>query len=201
MRGFPRRLRVARLCGRLRVARLSLAAFACGLAFSVIAGCGGASVAFDGHEYRNGKVAFRVGDVPASWRRLDVTDASLAFRDDTREASILLNARCGAKDEDVPLVSLTGQLIMGTTDREFEKEETIPFDGREARHSILKAKLDGVLLRYEIYVEKKDGCTYDFVYVSPLDHVDGAPDFERFVRDFRTLGGSGDVTAAAGAGS
>ena len=160
--------------------------------------CGTSGAAFDGHEYRNGKVAFHVGDVPASWRRLDVTDATLAFRDDAREASILLNARCGEKDGDVPLVSLTGQLIMGTTDREFEKEETIPFDGREARHSILKAKLDGVLLRYDIYVEKKDGCVYDFVYVSPPDQSDGASNFERFVGDFRTLGGSGDVAVAAG---
>ena len=160
--------------------------------------CGGSSVAFDGHEYRNGKVAFRVGEVPSSWRRLEVTDATLAFRDDAREASVLLNARCGEKDGDVPLVSLTGQLILGTTDREFEKEETIPFDGREARHSVLKAKLDGVLLRYDIYVEKKDGCVYDFVYVSPPDHADGSPDFEHFVGDFRTLGGSGDVAVAAG---
>lgn len=164
--------------------------------------CGSSGAVFDGHEYRNGKIAFRVGDVPASWRRLDVTDASLAFRDDSREASILLNARCGAKDGDVPLVSLTGQLIMGTTDREFEKEETIPFDGREARHSILKAKLDGVLLRYDIYVEKKDGCTYDFVYVSPPDRADGAhidsTDFEHFVGDFRTLSGAGDVASSGG---
>jgi hypothetical protein len=195
------RLRVARLFfGRLRVARLLPISAA--LVAGAIA-CGGASLSFDGHEYRNGKVAFRVGDVPASWRRLDVTDATLAFRDDTREASVLLNARCGEKDGDVPLVSLTGQLIMGTTDREFEKEETIPFDGREARHSILKAKLDGVLLRYDIYVEKKDGCVYDFVYVSPPDAAAAsasAPDFEHFVGDFRTLGGSGDV-AVAGAGS
>jgi hypothetical protein len=176
--------------GRLRIARLALAA----LAF-VAAACGSSGMAFDGHEYRNGKIAFRVGDVPASWRRLDVTDASLAFRDDSREASILLNARCGEKDGDVPLVSLTGQLIMGTTDREFEKEETIPFDGREARHSILKAKLDGVVLRYDIYVEKKDGCTYDFVYVSPPDRADGSVEFERFVGDFHTLGGSGDITS------
>jgi hypothetical protein len=180
---------------RLRVARLGFGSLA--VVIGAVA-CGSSGAAFDGHEYRNGKVAFRVGDVPASWRRLDVTDASLAFRDDAREASILLNARCGAKDGDVPLVALTGQLIMGTTDREFEKEETIPFDGREARHSILKAKLDGVVLRYEIYVEKKDGCTYDFVYVSSPERADGAPDFEHFVGDFRTLTGSGDVASSTG---
>jgi hypothetical protein len=184
---------------RLRVARLL--ALAVTIAISTMVACGGASTTFDGHEYRNGKVAFRVGDIPSSWKRLDVTDASLAFRDDARAATILLNARCGGKDDDVPLVALTGQLIMGTTDRDYTKEETIPFDGREARHSVLKAKLDGVLLAYDIYVEKKDGCTYDFVYISPPDRVDGAADFERFVGDFRTLGGSGDVNVAAGGGS
>ncbi|MEO8875093.1 MAG: hypothetical protein ABI461_05855 [Polyangiaceae bacterium] len=180
-----------------------LLALIAGVAISAAA-CGAAGGTFDGHEYRKGDIAFRVGEVPASWKRLDVSDASLAFRDDAHAATILLNARCGGKDDDVPLVALTGQLIMGTTDREYSKEETIPFDGREARHSVLKAKLDGVLLAYDIYVEKKDGCTYDFVYISPpaaAGAVAGSPEFEHFVGDFRTLGGSGNVKVVAGDGS
>jgi len=58
---------------------------------------------------------------------------------------------------------------MGTTAREFESQRVFPFDGREAMRSILRAKLDGVPLQYDILVMKKDGCLYDLVYVAPPD--------------------------------
>jgi hypothetical protein len=157
----------------------------------VAAGCGGASHLSDG-VYRAGEVGFTVPPVPAGWRRIDVSDATLAFRDDRAEASILVNARCSHLDDDVPLAALTNLLVMGTTERDFVSQETVPFDAREALHSVLKAKLDGVLMQYDLYVLKKDGCVYDFVYVSPpSSYAAGAPVFEGFVTGFHTLPGSG----------
>ncbi len=76
---------------------------------------------------------------------------------------------------------------MGTTEREFDAQDTVPFDGREALHTLLRAKLDGVPMQYDIYVMKKDGCVYDLVYVAPPGHfADGAADFERFATGLRT---------------
>ena len=119
--------------------------------------------------------------MPSTWRRIDVEGADLAFRDDARQASVLLDVRCGARDDDAPLSILTDHLIMGTTERQVEVEETIPFDGREAMHRVLRAKLDGVPMQYDIYVMKKDGCVHDLVYVAPPDHfAEGSPEFERF---------------------
>ncbi|WP_394825297.1 hypothetical protein [Pendulispora albinea] len=141
-----------------------LAGFLC---MSFALGCGGSQRSFDGSVYRNGQVAFRIPPPPSGWRRVEVNDASLAFRDDARDAVILVNGRCGGKDDDTPLAALTAHLIMGTTEREYLKEETLPFNGREARHTLLRAKLDGVPRVYDIYVAKKDGCVYDFVHVAP----------------------------------
>jgi len=150
-------------------------------------GCGTAPAKFDGSVYRDGKVAFRVGDVPGGWHKVDVDDAALAFRDD-RGSSVLVNAQCGLKAEDIPLVALTNQLIMGTTEREYVKEEVLQFDRREARHTILRAKLDGVPLVWDIYVMKKDGCVYDLVFVAPGDRFEqGRDSFERFATGFHTL--------------
>jgi hypothetical protein len=144
------------------------------------AACGGAQH-FDGRAYRGAAVSFDVPTVPPAWRRVDVTAADLAFRDDARGGSILIDGRCGRRDEDVPLTSLTQQLILGTTERDFVTEETIPFDAREALHTILRAKLDGVVMQYDVYVLKKDGCVYDFVYVAPPTRfAEGAPSFEQF---------------------
>ncbi len=149
-----------------------------------------ASPSFDGAVYRAGAIVFRVGHMPPDWKRLDLADASLAFRD-ARRASVLINAKCNATDEDTPLASLTAHLVMGTTEREYRAEETIPFDGREARHTVLGAKLDGVMMTYDIYVLKKDGCTYDLVYVAPPNvFADGSAAFEGFATGFHTASGA-----------
>ncbi|HWL88512.1 MAG TPA: hypothetical protein VNO21_22065, partial [Polyangiaceae bacterium] len=115
-------------------------------------GCGGSQRSFDGSVYRNGAVVFRVPASPSTWHAIEIGSSALAFRDDSHDAAILVNGRCGGKDDDTPLSALTTQLIMGTTEREFLEEETIPFDGREARHTRLRAKLDGVPRVYDIFV-------------------------------------------------
>ena len=157
--------------------------------------CGGAAArSFDGKTYRDGPVAFQIGAVPSSWRAVEVTDASLAYRDDSHGASILLNARCHRPDEGTPLVALTNHLLMGSTAREVVSQETEPFDGREALHTKMRAKWDGVPIAFDIYVAKKDGCIYDFVYMGdPTAHDEGIRDFDTFVLSFHTLPGSGTV--------
>jgi hypothetical protein len=143
---------------------------------------------FDEGVLRKGELAVHVGPLPSKWRRVDVDGADLAFRDDAHGGSTLFDVRCGRRDDDAPLSVLTSHLMMGTTDREIESQETIPFDGREAMHSVFRAKLDGVPQRYDIYVMKKDGCVYDIVYVAAPDHfAEGAPDFERFALGVRAL--------------
>jgi hypothetical protein len=158
--------------------------------------CGGAAArSFDGKTYRDGPVAFQIGAVPQSWRAVEVTDASLAYRDDAHAASILLNARCHRPDEGTPLVALTNHLLIGSTAREVVSQETEPFDGREALHTKMRAKWDGVPIAFDIYVAKKDGCIYDFVYMGdPAAHDEGIRDFDTFVLNFHTLPGSGTVT-------
>jgi hypothetical protein len=154
----------------------ALALFGCGVGDSLQGGI-----------YRHGVVAFKVDPVPREWRRVSLGGATLAFRDDAREGSVLINARCNLAG-DAPLLALTTQLLIGTTHRELIAEDTIPFDGREALHSHLRAKLDGVEMEYGIYVLKKDGCVYDFVYVAPPSTFDdGAALFDRFVAGFHTV--------------
>jgi hypothetical protein len=122
-----------------------------------------------------------LGPVPPTWQRIDVGGADLAFRDSGREGSALFDVGCDHHDDDAPLSVLTEHLIMGTTERQFDAQDVIPLDGREAMHSLLRAKLDGVSMRYDIYVLKKDGCVYDLVYVAPPERfADGSSEFERF---------------------
>jgi hypothetical protein len=135
---------------------------------------------FEGGVLRKGELTVRVGPIPPGWHRVRIDGADLAYRDQAREGSILFDVRCG-RSADAPLTVLTGHLIMGTTDRDFVHQETLPFDGREALHTLMRAKLDGVPMQYDIYVMKKDLCVFDLVYVAPpARFTGGAADFELF---------------------
>jgi hypothetical protein len=155
-----------------------------GLALVLFAACGGSS--FDGQVFRSGDLSFRVGPVPESWRPIEATGALLAFRDDEAASTVALNGRCGLDGDDVPLEALTHHLFLQFTGRELVSQERVDLDGRAALRTEMLAELDGVKKRYVVYVLKKDGCVYDFLYVSPGQ--DGGKDaFERFVRGFGTL--------------
>jgi hypothetical protein len=137
-----------------------------------------------------GAAHVRLGPVPPGWRRVELEGADLAYRDEAREGSAMFHVRCGGKDDDAPLTVLTEHLIMGTTEREFVSQDTVPFDHREAQHTLMRAKLDGVPMQFDIFVMKKDGCVYDLVYVAPPDRFGaGAGDFERFALGLRATSG------------
>ncbi len=143
-------------------------------------GCGHTSSLQDGVLHKGG-VSVRFGPVPAGWTSITVQGADVAYRDEADEGSVLFDVRCHDRDDDAPLPSLTEHLIMGTTARDVQREDTIPFDGREALHTLMTAKLDGVPMQYDLYVMKKDGCVYDLVYVAPPDRfAAGSASFERF---------------------
>lgn len=170
-----------------RVVRAGAAAAALAvLGCTLLTACGRHS-AFDGARYQDRAqgMDFRLAALGPDWERLSSTHGLLAFRNDARRASILVNGRCGQDGDDVPLGALTAHLFLRFTEREIESEEIVPFDGREAQRTIMQAKLDGVPKRFSSVVLKKDGCVYDFVLVSDPDTFAGArADFERMVAGF-----------------
>ena len=101
---------------------------------------------------------------------------------------ILFNARCGLDGDDIPLSALTNHLFMQFTDKQLETQEVVPFDEREAMHTRMVASLDGVPLRYDAWVLKKDGCVYDMLYFAePARFEAGYGAFSSMVRQFATL--------------
>lgn len=157
-----------------------------GAVLAALGACGGSG--FNGHVYHGERFAFAVGPVPARWRKLDVSHAALAFRDDRDEATIAANGRCRGEADDVPLKSLTQHLFMRFTERQIERQEVVPFDQREAMHSVVVAKLDGVPMKFDVWVMKKDGCVYDLMYMAPPDRFGrGSLEFSRFVSGFHTV--------------
>jgi hypothetical protein len=160
--------------------------FALCCALSIVA-C--SSTGWDGRVYHAGRASFRTGPVAPSWERVSVEGAMLAFHDKESGGSLNVYARCGVDGEDVPLGALTKHLLIGFTERTTLEEKIVPMDGREAMHTVVNAKLDGVPLTLSIYVLKKNGCVYDLVWVAPTERFQaGIQGFEAFVAGFGTAG-------------
>jgi len=163
-------------------------AFRAILLAAVLAGAAGCSAGLQGDTFHGEGFTFRIGALPESWRRVEVSHASLAFRDERDGASIILNGRCGVDGEDVPLEALTQHLFLRFTEREILEQRVLPFDHREAMHTVLTAKLDGVPMKFALWVLKKDGCVYDLAFMAaPPRFARGAEEFERFVQGFGTV--------------
>jgi hypothetical protein len=166
------------------LSRLALCALLPALGWAACAG----GPSFDGSAYRSDDLSFRVGPMPAGWRRIATDQALIAFRDDRKNATVAVGGRCGKDGDDVPLQALTHHLFLHFTDRQIQSQSLVPLDEREALRTELLAKLDGVAKHYTVYVLKKDGCVYDFMHIADT----GAPaearaEFDRFVRGFGTL--------------
>jgi hypothetical protein len=160
---------------------------ALGVVLLTISGCGSN---LQGRVYQADKLHFAVGQAPARWRPIHADGALLAYRDDPADATVAINGRCGKDGDDVALQSLTQHLFLLFTDREIKQQRLIPMDGREAMRTTLTAKLDGVQKAFATYVMKKDGCVYDFLYISRPDTFDAnVGQFDAFVAGFHTLRG------------
>lgn len=150
------------------------------------AACGGTS--FDGRVFHSSALSFRLARVPSTWRPIQADGALLAYRDDQTPASIVVNGRCGKDGDDVPLEALTHHLFLHFTDRVVENQTRMQLDGREALHTELLAKLDGVEKRFTAIVLKKNGCVYDFVHIAPTSAPpEGRLGFVAFVEGFSTI--------------
>jgi hypothetical protein len=142
----------------------------------------------EGGVYRGDGFAFRLQPPERGWNQMDSSTAALAFRHEGRRASILVNGRCGVDGDDVPLIALTNHLFLDFTERTVLSQEVVPFDGREAMHTTMNAKLDGVVMSYDVWVFKKDGCVYDLLLVAPgSTFAESRPAFRSMVESFATV--------------
>lgn len=141
------------------------------------------------HRYSEGVfvkdgVRYRVAELTARWRPLDVESNDLAYISTDSPHSLAINATCQGLG-DAPLEVLTQHLLLGFTDRQLVAQERRLMDGRESLRSRFQAKLDGVPMELMLVVLKKDGCVYDFSYLSPPGRFDERKEsFERVLAEF-----------------
>lgn len=138
-----------------------------------------------------GDVCYRIPALGERWRLVHQEGASVGYFRADAGAVIEANATCRDDADAAPLAALTRQLLIGYTDRRVESQATVPLDAREALHTVVEAKLDGVPVKLDLYVMKRNGCIFDLSYAAPPDaFARSSDDFVRFV------GGFADARAA-----
>lgn len=129
---------------------------------------------------------YRIGPVPAEWHQVNLKDSDFSWVTSPPAYAFWVNSTC-MEYEDVPLVALNRQLLIGFTEVQKVEQKTQTLDGREALFSHYLAKMDGVQRELELVVVKKDGCIYDFAYISPVGgYTTRLGQFEALVGGFAT---------------
>src|SRR5437764_3085004 len=105
-----------------------------------------------------GDVCYSTGALPQRWRLVHQEGASVGFYSDAVGGVIEANATCRDDADAAPLTALTRQLLIGYTERHVETQTTVALDQREALHTVVEAKLDGVPVTLDLYVMKRNGC-------------------------------------------
>lgn len=159
---------------------VATASLAVVVAFTV--GCWGTSGRLVDNRFQDDKVNYTVGTPGEGWRRMELARADIAWHHPGLGAGLLINSACeGVKDS--PLIGLTNELLIGTTEREVLQQDLMPWSKREALETVVTGKLDGVLRKRVLFVLKKDGCVYDIVFDAPPDAFNAGLAAYRRVRD------------------
>ena len=128
--------------------------------------------------------SYTTGPLPAGWTRLWGYDGDLAFYNSSNRATVMVNSTCPTR-KSVPLVALRNHLLFDLTERQFILQEDQELDLRMGLHSIVQGRLDGALVKLDIYVVQIDECVFDLVMISGLEHYETCrAEFEEFVKGF-----------------
>jgi hypothetical protein len=128
---------------------------------------------------------YRVGDAPPGWREVRFAGNDVAYVANDSPHSLAINATC-EDHADPSLQVLTRHLTMGFTENTILSQESETLDGRAALRTHLRARLDGVPVELILVVMKKDGCVYDFSYLSPQGRADEQVSaLEHVLHDFK----------------
>lgn len=165
------------------------------LIFSLVSCFGGVKRTGKVVGYKDGQVLtkkghYQVGTLPKEWNRISLGKAMVTFRNDPLKSTIATDSFCDQAYNDSSLKSLTQHLFAGLQDIKVLEEVPFMLDERGAQRTLIEAKLDGVPVKVDIVVVKKDWCLFDFYLVSdPSRYAEASGDFQTFYQGFKYTGG------------
>lgn len=132
------------------------------------------------------EASFGFGLPGGSWRPVrNVEDVQVAWIDPGKGGVIDVHAQCDEQG-DSSLEQYTDHLRMDMTDWNVIEQKSERLIGRASLRTVVDAQLDGMPMRHEFVVVKKNGCLFDLRYSAPpSSFATGQPEFHRVVAGFR----------------
>lgn len=142
----------------------------------------------DGQVFQTDDTSYRIGTLPAYWKRNNVEGGDLAFANPEISATLTVNSTCSEKKKNYSLKALSESLLIGIKGKEALERQEITVNGQQALRTIYTGSLNNVPIKIATVVFKKDICIYDFTYASSPENFDlGIVDFDNFVSQFKAL--------------
>ena len=141
---------------------------------------------YDGDVYRDSETQYHLASPGSGWQSIAIEGANdLAW---AKEGAVIQVSSSCDPGLDIPLEALTNHLMIGFTERSLVDQQRVPMAGREALHTHVRAKLDGVPRELFLVVLKKDECVYDFAAVTPPGSAfqNARSDLEGMLASFET---------------
>ncbi len=155
------------------------------LAALALAGCAHSVWSPAERELCHGQLCYIVGKLGPDWRVVHQEGTSIGFFNDAIGGVVQANATCRDDGDAAPLEALTRQLLVGYTDRRLLDSSAVELARREALHTRVAVRLDGVPMTLDLYVLKRNGCVFDLSYAAPpARYPEGRAAFARFVGGF-----------------
>lgn len=118
------------------------------------------------------------------FQEFNLQDVDKAWKNSKNGNSIAYRSACNDPVE-TELDSLQQAIMEGLDSAKLETNERTAFNGRDALHSVVQGKLDGVATKIELMIFKKNNCTYTLTYVAlPKNFATDQSAFQQFLKSF-----------------
>lgn len=116
--------------------------------------------------------------------KIDLPQADQAWQSSVTGNSISYFADC--KQNASNLKSLRTSIFGGIEDLKISEEHFSTYNGREALHSIVTGKMEGVPVKINFLIFKKNACAYSVSYISVQDKYEKEVSyFKKFLEGFK----------------
>lgn len=133
---------------------------------------------------------FRIGTLSPEWIRTPLKFRALIWNNSQNHNTIMVSSFCKRSRSDGPIKGLMDELFIGMTEKKTVSDKEFLLDGRLALSRKLSGKMDGLLVQMQAVVQKRDDCTFDFVYVATPKTFDAnKKDFDALYNGFRYVSG------------
>lgn len=159
----------------------------------LLASCFGSGIEKRGAVYgfENGRVKtvgghFHVGLLPEIWKFRKIRARAILFRNADDESTITVSSWCRGAVDDEPQRDLSKKVLQVVSEAKvLSLAEDVPLHAGVASQTVVEGVMESQSVLVKSAVIKRQGCVFDFLYVTHPKKRQYEDDFDHMIRGFR----------------